>query len=74
MKDNIKPIIELVENLESDFNNKDQGNNESNKLLKDRAYSILSGLKRNQDNPENEEYDDVLEDLIVRVIEIIGQL
>ncbi len=74
MKVDIKPIIESVEKLEIDFNNRDQNNNESCVKIKDIAYDVLASLKRHQDKPDNEEFDDVFEDLIFRVIKMVGQL
>jgi len=64
MKDTIKELIELVDNLEK--------NVESNN--KEQVLELLSKLKRAQDDPANEEHDDEYEDLIFRVIYIIGQL
>jgi len=64
MKDTIKGLAELVEKLE---NNIEATN-------KEQALELLAKLKRAQDDPANEEYDDDYEDLIFRMIYIVGQL
>ena len=64
MKDTIKELAELVEKLE---NNIEATN-------KEQALELLAKLKRAQDDPANEEYDDDYEDLIFRMIYIVGQL
>jgi len=64
MKDTIKELAELVENLEKNV----EATN------KEQALELLAKLKRAQDDPANEEYDDDYEDLIFRMIYIVGQL
>ncbi|MFK5889555.1 MAG: hypothetical protein QM486_02355 [Flavobacteriaceae bacterium] len=74
MNNNIKLIIELVENLESDFEVSINKDKIFRKILKNRALEILSNLKKDQDRFVNIEYNDIFEDLIERVISIVGQL
>ena len=74
MKDTIKELTELVENLESTFAAFEKENKESSELSKEQILELLAKLKRGQDDPANEEYDEDYEDLIFRVIYIVGRL
>jgi len=74
MKDTINKLTVLVENLESEFEAFEKESNESSKLSKKQVLELLAKLKRAQDDPANEKYDEDYEDLIFKVIYIVGQL
>lgn len=74
MSDIIKAMTIDVESLEKNFELLDKDNKESSESLKDSVLELLARLKRNQDEPENEDDEDIFEDLIYRVILILGQL
>lgn len=70
----IKLKNKLVEDLENKFNQQDVKDKSTIEAFKNEALDVLSGLKRAQDKPENEEIDESLEELIFRVIKLVGQL
>jgi hypothetical protein len=74
MSDIIKSMTIDVESLEKNFELLDKDNKESSESLKDGVLELLASLKHNQDEPENEADEDDFEDLIYRVILILGQL
>lgn len=74
MKESIEILIKKVENLEKKFETLDMKNETSVKLFEGDVLELLASLKRNQDNPENEDMEDDFEDLIYKVILVLGQL
>ena len=74
MNDIIGKLTESVTKLENEFDTAIKGNKESSEEFKERSLELLAKLKRAQDDPANEEYDDDFEDLIFKVIYIVGQL
>ncbi len=74
MNDIIKKFNHEVENLEKNFEALDMNNKASVKSFEEVILELLAKLKRNQDKSENEDKEDDFEDLIYRVIIILGQL
>lgn len=74
MNDTIKQFNNEVEKLERNFETLDMGNKSSVKSFEEVVLELLAKLKRNQDKLENEDTEDDFEDLIYRVILILGQL
>ena len=73
MNDQLITLKQSVANLEKDFEmNKDiEGSPNS---MKENALELLNSLKQGQDNPVNFDLNDTYEDLIFRVITVVGQL
>jgi len=74
MNNTLKKLKIAFNSLEQDFNNLNKNNKDEVNKMKDNALNLLSTLKRNQDKPENKEFEDSYEDLIYEVIDIVGQL
>lgn len=74
MKDNIKLFKEKVENLENKYSILDKSDNEATASMKESVLELLASLKHHQDEPENEAHEEYFEDLIYRVIIILGEL
>ncbi len=74
MSDIIKTMSIAVDTLEKNYEAVDMDNKTAIKLFEGDVLELLSSLKRNQDKPENEKIEDDLEDLIYRVILVLGQL
>jgi len=74
MGDIIKTLTASVEDLEKNYEALDMDNKTSVKSFEGVVLELLSKLKRNQDKKGNEDLEDELEDLIYRVILILGQL
>ena len=74
MSDIIKSMTVDVDALEKSFEALDIDNKASVKSFEGVVLELLGRLKRTQDKPGNEELEDDLEDLIYRVILILGQL
>ena len=74
MSDIIKSMTEGVDNLEKNFEALNMDNKTSVKSFESVVLELLASLKRHQDKPENEDKEDDFEDLIYRVILILGQL
>lgn len=71
MKENIKLLITEVESLTNDFNLKDKA---TKPVTKEIALTLLSKLKRSQDDPINESFNDIIEEQISTVITVVGQI
>ena len=74
MSDIIKSMTVDVEELEKKFEAVDMKNKTSVKSFEALVLELLAKLKRNQDKTGNEELEDDFEDLIYRVILVLGQL
>ena len=74
MSDIIKVLTTSVENLEKDYEALDMNNKTSVKAFEVVVLELLASLKRNQDKVGNEALEDDFEDLIYRVILVLGQL
>ena len=74
MSDIIKSMTVDVEELEKKFEAVDMENKTSVKSFEALVLELLAKLKRNQDKTGNEELEDDFEDLIYRVILVLGQL
>ena len=74
MGDIIKTFTTSVEELEKNYEALDMDNKTSVKSFEAVVLELLASLKRHQDKPGNEELEDDFEDLIYRVILILGQL
>ncbi|OUS01651.1 hypothetical protein A9Q86_07735 [Flavobacteriales bacterium 33_180_T64] len=74
MSDSIKTLTIAVEELEKNYEALDMDNKSSVKSFEEVVLELLARLKRHQDKPGNEELEDDLEDLIYRVILVLGQL
>lgn len=74
MSDIIKRLTVSVEGLEKNFEVLDMNDEASVKLFERDILELLASLKRQQDMTGNEDLEDDFEDLIYRVILILGQL
>lgn len=74
MGDIIKTLTVRVEDLEKNYEALDMDNKTSVKAFEEVVLELLAILKRSQDKSGNEHLEDELEDLIYRVILILGQL
>jgi len=74
MSDIIKTLTKEVEELENNKETLNMDDKSAVKSFEAVVLELLAKLKRNQDKPENEDLEDDLEDLIYRVILILGQL
>jgi hypothetical protein len=70
----IETLTTSVDELEKNFEALDMDNKADVKSFEGTVLELLASLKRNQDKPENEDKEDDFEDLIYRVILILGQL
>lgn len=71
--DLIKNYTREVEIIENKFESLAEDKNSRDKL-KEEAHEILAKLKKDQDNMDYFDLNDDFEDLIFRLITIIGQL
>ncbi|ALJ05575.1 hypothetical protein APS56_10770 [Pseudalgibacter alginicilyticus] len=74
MSDIIKTFTLSVEELEKNYEILDMDSKTSVKSFEGVVLELLAKLKRSQDKEGNEDLEDDLEDLIYRVILILGQL
>lgn len=74
MSDIIRTFTASVEELEKNYEALDMGNKTSVKAFEGVVLELLASLKRHQDKAGNELLEDDFEDLIYRVIIILGQL
>ncbi|WP_299114831.1 hypothetical protein [uncultured Winogradskyella sp.] len=74
MNDIIKILTKDVEALEKNYEALNMDDKVAVKSFEDVVLELLARLKRNQDKEGNEDLEDDLEDLIYRVILILGQL
>lgn len=74
MSDIIKTLTTSVQDLEKNFEALNLNDFTSVKAFESHVLELLANLKRNQDKPEYEHLEDDFEDLIYRVIIILGQL
>lgn len=74
MSDIIKTLTTDVEELEKNYEALNMDDKASVKSFEGVVLELLARLKRNQDKEGNEDLEDELEDLIYRVILILGQL
>lgn len=74
MSNVINQFNKEVKGLENKFETIDMGNKVSVKSFEGVVLELLAKLKRNQDKSENEDLEDEFEDLIYKVILILGQL
>lgn len=74
MSDIIKTLTTEVEVLEKNNEELNRDNMSAVKSFEALVLELLAKLKRNQDKTENEALEDDFEDLIYRVILILGQL
>nr|WP_321233991.1 hypothetical protein [uncultured Psychroserpens sp.] len=74
MSDIIKRFTIEVEELEKNFDALNMDDKAAVKSFEGVVLELLARLKRNQDKEGNEDLEDDLEDLIYRVIIILGQL
>ncbi|MDG5491110.1 hypothetical protein [Psychroserpens sp. SPM9] len=74
MSDIIKTLSADVDELEKSYEALDMDNKADVKSFESVVLELLAKLKRNQDKEGNEDLEDDFEDLIYRVIIILGQL
>jgi len=74
MNDIIKTFTRDVEELEKNYEAVDKDNKTTVKSFEGDVLKLLASLKRHQDKEGNEDLEDDFEDLIYRVIIILGQL
>ena len=74
MSDIIKTLTKDVEELEKNYEALNMDDKVAVKSFEAVVLELLGRLKRNQDKEGNEDLEDDLEDLIYRVILILGQL
>lgn len=74
MSNIIKTLTRDVEILEKEYEALNMDDKSAVKSFEGVVLELLAKLKRNQDKTENEELEDDFEDLIYRVILILGQL
>ena len=74
MSDIIKQFDQEVEKLEKSFEALDMNSKVSVKSFEGVVLELLAKLKRSQDKEENVNLEDDFEDLIYRVILVLGQL
>ena len=74
MSDIIKSVTLDVDALEKNYEALDMDNKTAVKSFEAVVLELLGRLKRHQDKEGNEHLEDDLEDLIYRVIIVLGQL
>lgn len=74
MSEIVKSFEGQVDNLETEFKAIDVSNKSSAKSFEAVVLELLAKLKRSQDKPGNENLEEDLEDLIYRVIVVLGEL
>ncbi|MBC2843851.1 hypothetical protein [Winogradskyella flava] len=74
MSDIIKSLTKDVEELEKNYEALNMDDKTAVTSFESIVLELLARLKRNQDKIENEDLEDDFEDLIYRVIIILGQL